>query len=131
MADRRSKFVSLEVTKPGVGLVGARVVLEWNRQQVTGEAEGEWNRANELRVSASAALKALEKIVEKKLDLVLVGVKELLVFDHNLVVVLVTSPQFPDRPLIGTSIDTGDRVRSAALAALNATNRVVGKFVDS
>jgi len=128
-SERRSRFESLTVTRSGPGQISATVVLEWNGRQREGIAEGEFNAASELRVSATAALRAVGAILDDAAPFMLVGVKELQVFDHNMVVVLVSRPDSRDQRLIGTSIIAGDRREAAVLAVLNATNRVVGRFV--
>ncbi len=128
-SQRRSRFDSITVEYPGRDRVTARVDLDWDERRWTGTAEGVMNAASELRVCASATLRAVEKIVEERATFSVIGVKEIPVFDHMLVVVLVQSPQVEDR-LLGLAIITEDRCRAAALAALNATNRVMGRFVE-
>lgn len=127
--DRRSRFESIRVSRPEPGRFEARVELEWDGRIWEGTAEGVWNPASELRVCALAALRAVEKIIEKAATFSVVGAKELQVFDHSMVVLLVHSHQLPDPRLIGTGLIGDDRLRAAAIAALNATNRVVGRFV--
>lgn len=127
--ERRSRFEALSVTRSGPGQISAKVVLEWSRRQWEGVAEGEFNAASELRVSAAAALRAVAAILDDAVSFTLLGVKELRVFDHNMVVVLVSLPDSRDQRLIGTSIIAGDRREAAVLAVLNATNRIVGRFV--
>src|SRR5690606_36455283 len=118
------------VTHPERGRVAAQVTLDWNGRLWEGSDEGVMNPASELRVSAAAALHAVERIVEKRATFSVIGVKELRVFDHDLVVVLVHCPQLDESRFIGIAMITNDRRRAAALAALNATNRVVGRFVE-
>jgi hypothetical protein len=127
-AGQRVRFISLEFGSNEPGRVFARVTLEWDRRAHGGEAEGEANPAGELRVAALAAARALEQLVDGA-TFSLVGVKELHVFDHDLVAVLLNSPQLPGRRLLGTSIISEDRRRSAVLAVLNATNRALGALL--
>ncbi len=126
---RRSRFDSLTLAYPGRDRIAARVALEWEGEIVEGRADGERNAVNELRVAAAATLRAVERMIDDRASFNVMGVKELTVFDHHLVVVLVRSPEIDDR-LIGIVVVDGDRSRAAAMAALNATNRVVGRFVD-
>jgi hypothetical protein len=129
LPSRRSRFDSLQTSVPEPGRLAARVLLEWQGELLEGEAEGEYNPGGELRVCASAALRAIERTISGAASFALIGVKELQVFDHNLVVVLIHSSEVDDGYLIGMSIIVQDRRHAAALAALNATNRVVGRFV--
>ncbi|MEX2570276.1 MAG: hypothetical protein WD737_03155 [Gemmatimonadota bacterium] len=123
---QRARFESIRVITPEPGRVSAEVVLEWNRERFTGKGEGETSVVGSLRASASAAMSALELALGGEGDFSLVGVKELHVFDHDLVAVLLLSQRLPERRLIGISVIGDDRHRAAALAVLNATNRAVG-----
>jgi hypothetical protein len=126
----RARFESVEVRPTEPGRIRARVALEWQDERVVGEAEGESNPAGELRICAMATIRAVEKVAAGEVSFTLIGAKELHVFDHDLVAVLLHAPQLPASRLLGTSIIAEDRRRSAALAVLSATNRVVGSFVD-
>jgi hypothetical protein len=129
-SQRRARFDSITVDYPARDRVMARVDLDWAGNRCVGTAEGLMNAASELKVCASATLRAIEKVVGEQATFNVIGVKEVPVFDHMLVVVLVQSPQLDDR-LLGLAIITEDRRRAAALATLNATNRVIGRFLES
>jgi hypothetical protein len=129
-SERRSRFDSLTTFEPGPGRFAARVKLEWDGEMLEGVSEGDRNQFAELRICASATLRAVERIADGNATFNVIGVKELQVFDHNLVVVLILSPQLPEQRLIGTAFITKDRRTAAALAALNATNRIVGRFIS-
>jgi hypothetical protein len=129
--ERRSRFDRIEVSSPERGRVEARVTLEWDGKVWEGVAEGVQNPASELRVCASATLRAVERIADQRASFSVIGVKELRVFDHDLVVVLVHSAQLDESRFIGIAMITEDRQRAAAMAALNATNRVVGRFLQT
>ncbi|MEX2583629.1 MAG: hypothetical protein WD766_10160 [Gemmatimonadota bacterium] len=122
----RVRFDSLQVDKSEPGRVGVRVSLDWNRQRHEGEASGESGFVGELRASAMATVRTLGKVVGDDEAFSLVGVKEIHVFDHDIVAVLLNSPRLPERRLIGLAIVGDDRPRAAALAVLNATNRALG-----
>jgi hypothetical protein len=126
----RARFISLDVHYRNSGQATATAVLEWNGDRHQGESAAEASPAGELRASAMATLGALEEVVGDTGVFNLIGVKELRVFDHDLVAVLLYSPRLPDRRMIGLSIITESRYRSAALAVLNATNRAVGSLGD-
>jgi hypothetical protein len=127
---RRARFESLHVTQPTAGWLEARVELDWKGTPFIGESDGEYNLAGELRVCASAALRAVEQIADSSVHFTLVGVKELRVFDHDLIVVLLNTEDLPEQRLIGTALITQNRRHAATLAALNAINRVMGRFVE-
>jgi len=126
---RRSRFEALTMAYPGRDRVAARVTLEWEDEILEGWAEAELNAVNEMKVAAGATLRAVERVVRNRASFNVMGIKEFTVFDHNLVIVLVHSPQVEDR-LIGMVVVDGDRRRAAALAALTATNRIMGRFVE-
>jgi hypothetical protein len=126
--DTRARFIALDVTTPEPGRIEATVALEWRGGTFRGECSAEVNPAAELRACATATLRAIEAQVGGATRFSLIGVKEIQVFDHNLLVLLIHCPQLPDPRLIGTAIIDRDRRRAAVLAALNATNRVVGRY---
>jgi hypothetical protein len=125
-SETRARFVSLEVQMEEPGRVLVHVTLELGGVHHIGEAGAEASPAGELRASAMATVHALEQVVGERALFSLIGIKEIHVFDHDVVAVLLYSPKLPDRRLIGLSIIIEDRQRSAALAVLNATNRAVG-----
>lgn len=128
---KRARFESITVSQPQAGVVKAIATLEWQRQKVTGECEGEPSLAGELRACAIATMRAVEQVADRKVSFTLIGAKEVHVFDHDLVAVLIQSPELPDHRMIGTSIISEDRRRSAALAVLSATNRAVGNYIEA
>lgn len=128
---KRARFESIAVSQPEAGVVRAIATLEWQRKKVTGECDGEPSRAGELRACALATMRAVEKVADGKVSFTLIGAKEVHVFDHDLVAVLIQSPELPEHRMIGTSIISEDRRRSAALAVLSATNRAVGNFIEA
>lgn len=130
LGGRRMRFAGLQMANPEPGRLSARVTLEWNEEYHEGQGYGEANPAGELRASALAAMRALERVLADEATFTLVGIKELYVFDHNFVAVLLHSPRFADRRMIGISIITEDRRRAAVLAVLNATNRAVGSLTE-
>lgn len=123
--ERRARFLSLQVKPTAPGSVRATTVLEWHGEHFEGNADDETSRAGEIRACVNATIQAVERFIGDKVKFTLIGAKEVHVFDHDLIAVLVHSDQHPDRRLIGTSLIVNDRQRSAALAVLNATNRVV------
>lgn len=126
---RRVRWVAVEVERPRAGWMSAEVELEWAGKTYRGKAEGEGGLASELRVCGLASSRALESILDGALSLSVVGIKSIRVFDHDLVAVLLHSPQAPDRHLVGVSLVSADVHRSASLAVLNATNRLLGNYL--
>lgn len=128
---RRVRFAAVEMEHARANSTSARVVLQWEGESFQGEADGETGGAFEIRTSAQAALHALQRVLAGRLTFQLVGVKALRIFDHDLVAVLLHSPEVPDRRLVGTSLVQDDIHRAAALAVLNATNRLVGSYLSA
>lgn len=126
--ERRARFDSLDLRGTRPGFIQARCSLSWEDDRFEGEAEEESSPMGELRAAANATIHALERFTEDELKFDLVGVKEVHVFDHNFVVVLLHSAEHADHRLIGTSMVRGDRGRAASLAVLSATNRLVGNI---
>jgi len=124
---RRVRFVSARLATPRIGRARAEVELEWAGETYRDEVEGETGSAMELRHAAQATLGALGGILHGRMQFSLVGIKSFRAFDTDVVVVLLRTDHV--NPLIGASLATGDPFRSAALAVLNATNRVLGNYL--
>jgi hypothetical protein len=129
-AGTRARFESLQLAVEEPGRVTARVTLDWNGTRHVGEASAEASPAGELRASAAATIDTLEQVIGDSSVFSLIGIKELYVFDHHVVAVLLYSPRLPSRRLIGLSIISQDRQTSAVIAVLNATNRALGSLRD-
>lgn len=129
MLHRRVRFRDALLTRPRVGIASVRVALEWNDQVYEGVAEGEGGLPLELRVSARAAVRALESVLADRLRFELVGVKSIRIFDHDFVAVLLRCPDAPERRLIGVSLSSADLPAATARAVLNATNRLLGNYL--
>lgn len=126
---RRVRFESARIDQLRVGSSRAVVTLGWAGQRWEGVAEGGEGDAVEMRLAAVATLHALEQVVDGALTFKLVGVKGSRAFDAELVIVLVRCPEADARSFVGVALVPGDPVRSAALAVLNATNRLLGNFL--
>lgn len=128
-AERRVRFSEMRVERPRVGQCVATCVLEWAGERFEGVAEGEGGSPGELRACAVATVRALELVLAGTGTFDLLGIKAIRIFDHDLVSVILRCPQAPDRKLVGASLVLVDMHRSAALAVLNATNRLLGNFL--
>lgn len=126
---RRVRWVGVSVDRPRAGWMTAEVELEWAGKLYRGSAEGEAGLVSELRVVGLATTNALEAILDRAVTYSFVGIKSIRVFDHDLVAVLLHSPQAPDRHLVGVSLVTDEVHRSASVAVLNATNRLLGTYL--
>jgi len=128
-ARRRVKFVGIERTVERGGQIRMRVALEWGGELKYGEAAGENGDLIELRTSAAAALNALEHVLNEQLGIKLVGVKQVRAFDVELMVVALYRPGDAPQRFVG-SVSVGEQPRrAAAVAVLNALNRVLGNYL--
>ena len=125
---RRVRFDGVRLERPRANFSVATVALDWKDRRYEGRSEGEGGAALELRVCAEATIEALHQVLEEEVVFRLVGVKAIRVFDNALVAALLRSPQAPDRQLVGLSLGD-DAHRAAAVAVLNATNRMLGNYL--
>lgn len=128
--EQRLRFKDFAFQRLPSGRCSARVVLTWaDGRQFTGEAEGVISQAGELRCCAGAAVRALEHAVQPKMGLELLGVKAVRAFDATVVIVSISARQEGRTSrLVGAFLTEDDAPRGAALAVLNATNRILGNF---
>jgi hypothetical protein len=115
------------------GRCRARVQLSWmDGREFVGVAEGMISQAGELRCSAEAAVRALEEAVQPGVRLELLGVKAVRAFDATVVIVsLSVRSEGNAWRMVGSYLTETDPPRGAALAVLNATNRVLGNYVST
>lgn len=129
----RLRFEGFDLEVFQDGRCQAHVSLEWTRGTLfRGEAEGTETLQGRLRAAALACLKAAEKATDDELKLELRGVKAVRAFDAWVVIVSVQgdSPENQYR-LLGAATSPDDRSvdRSAVHAVLDATNRVLAKYL--
>ena len=127
---RRVRFLAARLSNPRVGRARAEVELEWNGQTFAEELEGESGPALELRLAALATVRTLDGILGGRVHFELVGIKGFRAFDADLIVVLLKS-DVDGKSLIGAALAEDDAHRSAALAVLNATNRILGNYLTN
>jgi hypothetical protein len=127
---RRVRFLAARLSTPRMGRARAEVELEWDGSTYSGDLEGESGTALELRLAAMATLRTLDAILGGRVQFQLVGIKGFRAFDADLVVALVKS-DVDGKSLIGAALATDDPYRSAALAVLNATNRILGNYLTN
>jgi len=129
-SSERLRFEGLEFERLANGRCRAKVVLSWaDGRQFTGECEGVISQAGELRCCAAAAVRALERVVQPEMGFELLGVKAVGAFDATVVIVSLSARQENRASrLVGAFLTENDAPRGAALAVLNATNRILGNF---
>jgi hypothetical protein len=129
----RIRFVETRTRKAQTGLCHADVELErLDGGRVIGSRSGQPSAMGMIRVAAEAAVEALHQAVTGDQRFELVGVKTVRAFDQTVVLVLLTTRT--SRGLVrlvgaavGDSADEADVSRAAALAVLNASNRVLSR----
>jgi hypothetical protein len=124
----RLRFAEFTLDRLPNGRCRARVGLTWrDSEQFTGEGEGLGSQAGELRCSAQACVVALGQAVQGGLSFELLGVKAVRAFDATVVIVsLAVHGEGSGQRVVGSYLTETDTPRGAALAVLNATNRILG-----
>lgn len=124
----RLRFRSFALERLPGSRCKARVELGWGDDgSFVGESEGLASTAGELRCAAEACVTALDRAVKGEVTLELLGVKAVKAFDNNVVIVsLAYQEKGEGQRLVGCFLADVDSARGAALAVLNATNRVLG-----
>lgn len=126
---KRVRFVQACVSQPRPGRARAEVELEWAGETYREEMEGESGAALELRLAALATLRSLHGILGGRVTFELVGIKGFKAFDADVIVAVLRGGTSDGRALIGAALATDNSHRSAALAVLNATNRILGNYL--
>ncbi len=129
----RLSFQDLRLARFPNGRTRIQVWMDWTRgRSYSGEAEGNQTLEGEVRAAAEAALQAAVGATEGELDLDLRGTKALRVFDAWVVIVMVRAWTDNDAlQLLGAyPCPDDDTARGAVLAALDATNRVLERFLE-
>ena len=129
----RLRFQDFEFQRLASGRCRAKVVLTWaDGRQFIGESQGVISQAGELRCCAEATVRALERVVQPRMGFELLGVKAVRAFDATVVIVSLSARQESRASrLVGACLTETDAPRGAALAVLNATNRILGNFFST
>ncbi len=125
----RLKFADFHLDRLASGRCRAKVTLSWqDADEWLGESEGLSSQSGELRCSAEACVIALTKATKSELRFELLGVKAVRAFDANVVIVSLSLLDGNEtQRLVGCFLtEDADPTKGAALAVLNATNRVLG-----
>jgi hypothetical protein len=126
----RLRFQDFRFERLTSGKCRARVVLGWaDGREFVGESDGVVSQTGEMRCSAAAAVRALERAVDPAMGFELLGVKAVRAFDATVVIVSLSARDAEHASrLVGSYLTDSDPPRGAALAVLNATNRILGNY---
>ena len=128
--DPRNKLEELVVDQVG-DRCSARVMLSLSPGvEIIGTAEGEASQRGRLRCAAEATAQAIEGATAEQLELTVLAVKLVETIDAVIVVMALASPANQDgQRMVGSCLVQGQPDRSAVLAVLSATNRLVGPLL--
>ncbi len=130
MRRERLRFADFAFTRTPSGQCSAEVSLEWDGRTFIGRSIGQSSPLGDFRVSAEAALRALEDFAKGAMHFELLGIKHVRAFDSNLLIVAVSLREDSQLTrLVGCYLAETDTRRGAAMAVLNATNRVLGNYL--
>ena len=129
--EARLRFAEYGLERLPNGRCRARVLLTWQGdRRYLGESEGLTSQAGELRCAAQACVNALTQAVTDGLGFELLGVKAVRAFDTTVVIVSIAlQGEEKGRRVVGSCLTDDDATRGAALAVLNATNRIMGNRI--
>jgi hypothetical protein len=126
----RLKFANFNFTRTPSGHCSAEVSLEWENMVFSGRSTGQSSPLGDFRIAAEAALRALEDFAKDAMHFELLGIKHIRAFDSNLLIVSVSLREGTQLTrLVGCYLAETDTRRGAAMAVLNATNRVLGNYM--
>jgi hypothetical protein len=130
VSDERLRFHEFGFQRLPNGRCRAKVILTWSDgRRFEGSSDGVSSQTGELRCCAVAAVNALEQAVQPRLTFELLGVKTVRAFDATVVIVSLSSRGEETLRLVGSCLTETDPPRGAALAVLNATNRLLGNYL--
>lgn len=131
--DKRERllFRAFTFNRSPAGRCSAQVVLEYDGKRFVGRTEGQSSPVGDLRLGAEAAMRAIELFTQGSLGLELLGVKVIRAFDANVVIVSAANKTARGTKLVGCYLADKDSIRGAALAVMNATNRVLGNYLTT
>ena len=124
----RLRFTAFSAKRSPSGQCVMEVTLEWTEgQRFVGRAEGLSSPLGDLRLASEATLRALAAFAKREALFEVSGVKALRVFDSNVVIVAIVCRRGgKEQRLLGCHLADDDALRSAVLATLQATNRILG-----
>jgi hypothetical protein len=128
----RLRFADFKLERLQSGQCSVRVALAWpGSKPFVGEATGLSSAAGEMRCAAQACLNAISHAVPSP-AFELVGVKAVRAFDATVVIASLAPHGRMDGPrVVGSCLIQEDHPRGAALAVLNASNRILAHRGES
>lgn len=130
----RPRFDGLAITSAPGGRCQIGVKLEWYGEVIERSVTGIATQQGRLRAASQAALDSALEVVRHRAQLSLVGVKAVRAFDGWVAIVRVNG-EVSGRAyrLLGSAAceEEEDLARAAAIAVLNATNRVLEQLADA
>src|SRR5262245_10580201 len=130
----RLRFAEFCFNRAPSGICTAEVGLDWEGELHVGKSKGQSSPLGDFRVAAEAALFALQDFAKDAMHFELLGVKHVRAFDSNLLIVSVSVREGEGvgstvTRLVGCYLADEDPRRGAAMAVLNATNRILGNYI--
>lgn len=128
----RLRFADFQAERFSDGRCRARLILETPEgEELVGEATGIGTLESQLRCGAQAAIDAIARVTGERMRLELTGAKAIRAFDGIVVITALRAEGEKEcARLLGVySTTEEERIRGAALAVLNATNRILGNFI--
>ncbi len=120
----RVRLTDVRVQRAPSGRQRVEVALDTpDGRRVTGTFEDVPTATGDVRIAAEAALAALRSALPSLPSLVVAGTKTLRAFDQTVTLVLIGEAAGPAR-LLGAACNEENVARAAAVAVLNATNRL-------
>jgi hypothetical protein len=113
------------------GGVEVEVVLEWGERRVSRGVVGESGESLEIRSAALATVDAVDALLGDDTGVRLIGTKLFRAFDADLLAVSLRRPGPPPLHFVGAVRAGSDRHTAAAMAVLNALNRILGNDLNS
>jgi hypothetical protein len=132
--ERRLRFVSAESSRTPGSRIDVRVTLalqdpdedsDESESRYVGEASGVGDVILEPRLAVEATLAAISEATGDPGYFRLVGIKVVHAFDTRVVLVCLRTSNDPSAQVVGAVPLSGAMARTAATAALDATNRLV------
>jgi hypothetical protein len=129
----RLRFQEFTFQRLSNGRCRSTVLLTWSDgRRFEGSAEAVTSPAGELRCAAEAAVGALARVVGAEASFEILGVKAVRAFDATVVIVSLSSREAEKASrLVGSFLTESDAPRGAALAVMNATNRILGNYFST
>ncbi len=132
MSDQRERvrFLEFEFERLPDARCRARVLLEVRAgDRFEGTAVAVGSQAGELRCAAEATAQALQSVIGEEQSFDLLGVKAVRAFDASVVIVSLAMRDGSGTRFVGSCLVEENLPRGAALAVLNATNRLLGNLI--